>query len=241
MRYIPIAACLIALPFIASAGAWPRGAGHAFLSVAYEGTARKDALDQDRLQETEGEVETFSYSAIYGEFGVSDRVTLGIDIGTEGERFTQSNIVFASVSVGPADWRHQFALELGVGNREIPTFGLQRGETETVFRPGLSWGYGFDSRVGPGWAALDLRQEIRQTTDETALKADLTVGVTPDDKWQYFVQFQGNHYPHEDPKLRIVPTAVRHYTDWLALESALLVETHGGNQLGARIGLWFTF
>jgi hypothetical protein len=228
-------------PVAAHPGAWPREEGKLFLSVAYEVTARRDALARDRMEQTEGRLETYSYSSLYAEYGLTPRVTLGLDLGTEDLPDTRSSIIFLRIPIGAGEGPHRFAAELGVGNREIPDYGLLRGTTEPVIRPGLSWGYGFESRFGNGWAGIDLKLENRSKTGERAYKADLTLGVDRGNGWLVFAQAQASDYPGTDPALRIVPTVVKRITPRISLESAALLGVSGDNRIGLRAALWFEF
>lgn len=242
MRNLLVLAILAGLvPALADAGAWPREQGSGFVSVSYEYTTWQDMMSEDRLIETEGEIETFGYMALYAEYGITDRLTAGIDTGREEAPYTWSGVAFLRAGLGPAHWRNRFAAEFGLGQREIPNYGLDQGDRETIFRPGVSWGYGFDTRLGRGWTGLDLKSETRQTTGGTAYKADFTLGLDPDGPWLGFVQLQGSDYPGAGPALRVVPTLVRRITPWLAIESALLWDAYGNERMGVRAGLWLEF
>ncbi|MEM1130210.1 MAG: hypothetical protein AAGH83_06780 [Pseudomonadota bacterium] len=238
---VAVVVILVFLPGMLSAGAWPREAGHGFLSLSYEYTTWQDSFTDERLQQTEGEVETFAYTAFYGEYGLTNRLTFGVDLGEEDTPYTRTDVIFLRYAVGPLDWRHRFAVEMGVGRREISTFGLMRGDREQILRPGLAWGYGFDTPLGPGWAGLDLKAELRQTTDEDAYKADFTIGLNPEGPWLTFLQVQTNDYPNAPVSVRLAPSVVREITSWLALETAVLFDVHGNERMGVKAGIWVQF
>ncbi|WP_145963061.1 hypothetical protein [Mangrovicoccus ximenensis] len=246
-------ACLLLLACApaAFAGAWPRGKGNGFLSFAYEETAAQGtglaALGFGGTPEDDPE--SFGFSSVYAEFGVTDRVTLGIDAGMDHGPDTYQAIVFASVNVTPAGWRQQVALEFGIGQRDYPADGfdaanladLRPGGTEPVLRPGLSWGMGFGTPLGNGWAAVDARMELRRDHGDRIPKVDATLGLAPGDRSLAYLQLQYSDYPDNPPNWRLVPTYVFRPLDWLSLETALLWDAEGGDRAGLRAGIWLEF
>lgn len=240
---------LLALPETVTAGAWPRGQGNGFVSVAYEYTVTEDTAQELVIDSGIVEPETFGFTAFYGEFGLTERITLGIDLGQEDAPDTRQVIFFTTFALSPSTWRHQLAFEIGLGEREYPADpddfahikDLREGGVERVLRPGLSWGYGFSTKWGGGWAALDLRREYRQERDEIVNKADLTLGLAPGDRDLVYLQTQYSDYPLADPSIRLVPTYVRKFGPGFALETALLYDAWGGDRMGLRSGLWWEF
>lgn len=248
----------LCLPGCGWAGAWPQGKGNLFLSFGYEWTTTRDDLyflagerhyDDGRLVGTTS-FNSFGYGSIYGEYGLTDRLSLGIDAGEEDAPHTFQWIAFAAYALTPADWRLKASAELGWGRREFPADpkdratlrDLRDGGTEVVWRPGLSLGYGFATGWGGGWATLDLRQEQRQTRDETVNKADLTLGLAPSDTSLVYVQLQYSDYPLADATIRLVPSYVRKFGPQVSIETALLADVWGGgDRLGVRLGLWLQF
>ncbi|WP_172331628.1 hypothetical protein [Mangrovicoccus sp. HB161399] len=246
--------CCLALAWASAApgGAWPRGKGHAFLSFAYEETVEqgtgKAALGFGGTMPEE-EPESFGFSSVYAELGVTGRLTLGIDAGMDHGPDTYQAILFASLSVTPAEWRHQIALEFGMGQRDYPADSndaanladLRPGGTERVLRPGLSWGMGFGTPFGNGWTAVDARLELRMTHDDAIPKIDTTIGIAPGKRSLAYLQLQYSDYPDNPPNWRLVPTYVFRPVEWLALESALLWDAEGGDRAGLRAGIWLEF
>lgn len=252
--------CLLglSLPAAVWAGAWPRGAGNVFLSAAREWTTTEDhiafaagarAYENGRLTGIT-EFESFGYGSLYGEIGITDRITLGFDAGAEDAADTFQWIAFGAIAVTPPEWRFQATVEMGLGRREFPEDPPERapigelrpGGTEAVFRPGLLLGYGFTTPWGGGWTTLELRQERRQERDETVDKVDVTLGLAPGARSLVYVQAQYTDYPLADPNLRLVPTYVRRFGDHLSLETALLADVWGsGDRVGIRAGLWVEF
>lgn len=200
----------------------------------------------------------YGFTSLYFEYGLTDRLTVGVDAGSEDTDHAFQWIAFLSASLVPQDWRFQASVEVGAGMREYTDtyyFGsgpdeyfvgntrkfVEKDRAESVLRPGLLMGFGFDSWLGPGWATLDLRQEVRERNG-TAKKADVTVGVNREGGHLMYLQAQYSDYPGNDPNLRLVPTFVYRLTDHFSIESALLYDAWGsGDRIGLRAGVWFDF
>jgi hypothetical protein len=157
-----LAALLAAGP--AWSGAWPREPGGIFLSF--------------RVQD-DGE------AALYGEYGLSRRVTLGGQFGT-GERHEAVHddlpppqdgrvSAFARLAIGPLDAAHRFAVSAGI-SAPPDTLAMATGPR---LEAGLHWGWGFESTLGGGWATASARvlsdpEQDRSITDLSAL-----IGLRP--------------------------------------------------------------
>ncbi len=187
------------------------------------------------------EFEDFGFTSLYFDYGLSDRLTFGIDAGRENVPDTFQWILFLALAVSPPEWRLKAAIELGAGQRQFPETDDRNDGRETVLRPGLSLGMGFESWLGPSWAALDLRLEHRTRHADTVRKADLTVGVAPTEKALVYLQAQYSEYPDVDAKLRLVPTYVRRLTENISVEAGLLYDVFGDDRIGFRTGLWLEF
>ena len=78
MRVLAITGALITLGQGALAGAWPQETGHAFLSLSYEVAVPRGELaggSGDPAPEFEG------YRTLYFEYGLTPRLTAGLDFG----------------------------------------------------------------------------------------------------------------------------------------------------------------
>lgn len=148
MRRLLIALMLAAVASRAEAGAWPRDAGTAFVSLAQRFTT--GAMD---LRAPLAELE--SYSSIFAEYGLAPDLTLGIDAGYgRGEFPVATALVFARRPVWRSENGQIAAVELGLGWRSH-----ERDGEALRLRPGLSWGRGFDSRWGGGWLGAEATAE----------------------------------------------------------------------------------
>lgn len=137
----------------AAAGAWPREPGHGFVSLGYEVTTLQEELNGDVAPQLDG------YTTFYAEFGITPRLTGGIDYGGDETALTAdlqdlyhrqtgaealpapnraaipnlrtwSNIVFLRYALSAPDAKHRFAVQLGAGKRRYTALGRYRGQLE---------------------------------------------------------------------------------------------------------------
>ncbi|WP_116133819.1 hypothetical protein [Tropicimonas sp. IMCC34043] len=238
MGLIVISAGLATAASEAAAGPWPRGKGHFFASVAWSSWG--DLLGYyDALQETFVEapqLTTTEELTFFAEYGVTDRVTVGVDSHRRPEEESGANIWFVRATVGPRDWSSQYAVELGLGNGRSYT-----GETDTVTRAAFLWGRGFSTFGIDGWADVNARVESLAGTEDVLYKVDSTFGVKPDDKRLIYIQMQSGKLGENPGFTRVVPTYVRNFGPHLSLESAFLYGIENDDSLGVKFGVWTQF
>ena len=192
MRLILAVLVLALAPAAATAGAWPREVGTAFVSLTH---TLSDDIDR-------AGVDTDGYTALYFEYGATPRLTFGIDAGTtnNGEYVA---IVFARHAL---DWElfgGKTALQGGAGAAEIG------GNSDTLLELGAAWGRGLATRFGGGWLGIDTKLHYFTEAEDTAAKVDVTLGVKPNDRTMVILQLQASDYPGSDPSLALVPSVVR--------------------------------
>lgn len=171
--------CLMcALATSAQSGAWPREAGTGFASAS---TRLGSSIEFFGVADPSG------YSALYLEYGLPSRLTLGIDAGrsVSGDGKT---VVFARWPVRKPGAKWLVSAELGVGRIS----GL------SVLRPGLSLGHGFYNDKRSGWFAVDLLAEHRLSTAKTDTKIDITYGLNRPGGKHLIAQIQIG-MPEQDP------------------------------------------
>ena len=220
-RAIPLL-CLAALLALVlagpgRAGAWPRGKGQLFVTTSGYMT-------------WSGGPQPTGFAAIYAEWGLSDRVTLGLDLG-RGVSGASKTVAFASIPVGKMDGKLRMAVELGLG--EIAG--------KTILRPGLSYGMGFNSKLGSGWVALDTVAEMGLETGVLDLKTDLTIGLQPGKRVKTMVQFQAGIQQNDPAFLRVVPSVVWEWREGTSLEIGITKGLIGPDETGLKISLWRSF
>lgn len=215
------------------AGAWPREAGTGFASLT-----RWQAQDS-----------TERYTALFVEYGMLPRLTLGLDAGRSVSGQTKA-VIFARTPFGRA-MGGLVAAELGWG--EIAG--------RPVMRPGLSWGRSVSRDAWEGWLAVDMLMEVDMETRQIDVKADITLGLTPQrdegasSDWTVMIQLQTGLVGVQDSLhllqtdgivpdpsfLRIVPSVTYQLRDGLHLEMGLYQGLNGSSEQGVKLGLWSRF
>lgn len=205
----------------ANAGAWLREEGTTFFATTIGTTKSRD----------------FSTTA-YAEYGLSERVTIGIDISyglqlavaDEG-----SGIVFLRFPLGPTDRTHRFAWHVGIGSR------YQNLEFYPAAEVGASWGRGVKFGDRWGWVNVDTSMNTSQHPIDTRFKIDGTLGVTLNDRYkvmgQVFNTFQGGDtYSKVAPSLLISVGKSKFNIQFNAE-----IPAAGGGETLFKIGIWSEF
>lgn len=154
-----LAALLICLTIAhaAAAGAWLQDKDQAF--IAASSTLRKN------------DVGFHFESKLYVEYGLSDRITIGLDAnentGTAGHA-----LLFARLPLGDPTRRTRFAVELGVGGHH------RNGDWSGMYKAALAAGRGFEHRWGDGWMGLDAAVERRLGAPNLIYKLDAVIGLS---------------------------------------------------------------
>ena len=230
-RMLVLICCLLAGQ--AHAGAWPRASGTGFASLSI-------------WQGVDG---TDSYTALFAEYGLMPRITLGLDAGRSVSGQTKT-VAFLRAPFGQSfGWL--VAAEIGLG--EIAG--------QPVLRPGLSFGRSIATRQGKGWIAVDTLLEVDMATQEIDLKTDITLGFTagqadaPPSDWTVMLQLQTGLVDLQDSVLlhrtegvlpepaflRIAPSVTYRLNDRMHLEIGLFHALQGSDERGVKIGLWSSF
>jgi hypothetical protein len=213
------------------AGAWPREKGKTFVSVSQTmTTGARTALEA--VQDVR------SYTALYAEYGLTEKTTLGFDAGlAQGNQDHASSwLALVRRPVWTSEGGHRFAVDLGLGQLDEPEWGRQ-----LRVRPGLAWGKGFESRWGGGWLGLEASAAYRVKSQDFGLKADFTAGIRPRDRWMLIFQVQSSRTAGDDPIVRIVPSVVRRFGDHVHLQLGFIGSVAGDDAMGVKFGTWLDF
>lgn len=210
LRVVLLMLLLLAPP--AWAGAWPRGEGRAFIA------AMSYATETDR------------YSGVYAEWGQSDRLTLGGDLGRSVSG-RDKQVVFLRYHLPANDRPARLALEIGAGR-----IGQQ-----SVLRPGLAWGRGITLAGQHGWLALDLQAEIYPKLRHADAKLDLTYGIEMWPDVTGIMQLQAGMQRGDEPFLRLVPSVVWNSPGPARWEIGVTQSLRGTWATGAKLALWLEF
>lgn len=216
----------------AGAGAWLREDGSAMLAFAHERIAA-DGSDA-------------GYTSLYGEYGLSDRLTIGIDAGIGEASDDWKAVLFARMGREFGWLPGRVAAELGLG-----AAGSSEADIAAVVQPGLSWGHSFETDWGWAWVNLDAKGLLHLTpASETAppafaglpmaldegYKVDLTVGLNLTERSQLSLEVR-----FEDPvegvdTLRLVPGYARRIGARAWVTVGGIVGLMDGDGIGIAVG-----
>lgn len=219
---------LILLPLTAVAGPWPREAGQTFLSISAE---------RDR--------QGSRYTGLYGEYGLSARVTLGIELGRTdlGEA---SAVIWAQRALDDGTGPNRFSLSSGLG-------AIRRdGQMRPVAQGALAWGRGFDNPLGQGWmtgqvlirvtGGMDAVQQAPafRITDST-IKTDLTLGLRPTDRLMVINSLWLEAPREGQGTAKLASSVVVDPGGSVMIELGLVQPLHGPAERSVRLGGWLEF
>ena len=207
--------CCLAAP--ALAGAWQRDRGRWFTATSTTWTM--------------GDYGYFGYyTSYYGEFGLSDRLTLGIDAGVD-ENGIVTALVFTRLPLWQGKNGGRVAMEMASGTTgQLP-----------LIRPGVSWGRGMETPWGPGWFAIDTSAAMNTVLGTTTYKLDSTIGISPSDRWKAIFQVQSLVQPGISQSLKIAPSAVVRVGKHMQFEFGASHALMGARQTGLKLGVWVDF
>lgn len=222
MLLLLLSFCLSALTAQAvCAGAWPREKGSGFVSSDVRLSWPMELLSLEP---------TGKYYTLYAEYGLTDRLTLGMDLGRSVSGDGKS-VVFLRLPLRRDAAKFKIALELGLGQID----------GQTVVRPGLALGRSWSLWSLSGWLALDSLAEVQTETGKTDLKIDLTMGLNTDNGRKYIVQFQAGAPALFDPFLRVAPSVVMPFGKNRHIEIGGTYGLTGDASFGVKLGVWQTF
>ena len=230
MRQVLLAAVIALTATQAQPAAWPRGAGHVFVSLKYD-----SRWDRERLALRDYARE--SRISAYAEFGVSERLTFGGEIARSGPEIApitemRGFVRYAFLQAGS----HVASAEIGAGRR-----GNEWEYEVRYLRPGLAWGRGFDTRWGSGWAEVEAASEIYDSGDDPAFKLDATVGLNLTDRYAAILQARSGDYPGGDAYVQLAPSVAVRLTENLRLQAELQVGVLNDTGVGGALAAWIEF
>lgn len=223
MRIVPVLVALFCLLFATSraeAGAWPREKGRVFASSAICLSWPQD------IPAWEPRDPTGRYVTFYAEYGLTDRLTLGLDLGRSMYGDGKA-LVFLRLPLRDRDHGLRIATELGLG--EI--------DGQPVIRPGLSLGFGLQN----GWLSADGLAETRARDGRTDYKLDLTWGRNFPGGRKLILQIQSGKPGKAPAYARFAPSVVLPLNRRLKAEIGGAWGLSGDMSMGAMLGLWAEF
>ena len=202
----------------AGADAWPRGEGDSFLSFSLE-----------RPVDGSG---GGTYASLYYEYGLTPRLTFGIDAGRDLLFSGTSAIVFLRYPVFSGG-SNKFAIELGLGSAD------SGGRSVFTVRPGLSWGRGYTAAWGTGWMGVDATYQLR--SDGTGLgKVDATIGANHANGALSMLQLQFERPTGKPHEVAIAPSHVFKLSDRTYLQLGLRHQIRT-DVTSAKLAIWVNF
>jgi hypothetical protein len=221
----------------ALAGPWPRDKGETFLSFAIEYSESRD------------------YGGLYAEHGLTEDLTLGLDLGTTSSDAKKA-IAFARWPIGPTSAPLRMSVQLGIGYAErwrTPPFKLvikgggplpplpgPQPKMRPVVQTGFSVGRGLDLLGHNGWVTLDTRAEIDEDL-ASHYAADATLGLRGRKGHMVILQLQTGATDSGDTWAKLAPSYVLDLSGSQHLEMGFVAGLTGNNDVAARLGLWQRF
>jgi len=216
MRAVLLMFLLLASP--AQAGPWPREKGHVFLSVG----------GVSEIDQTTGTIATFS--TLYGEYGITEKITFGVDLGSDGRRSSKA-VIFLRHPLTDAAKEIKLAAEIGLG--------FVNGDK--ALRPGLSIGRGYTLGKRNGWMTADSRVVIFEGISNIQFESDLTIGLSASKRLKLILQLQTGIPAHDTSYIRLAPSVVFERKPGRHTEFGVTAGIKGVSGLGLKIGSWFEF
>lgn len=216
---LTIAFCALATPAVS--GAWPRDKGTLFI-----------AAGGNFLLSDGAELPVHYDPTLYAEYGLSTRVTLGLDLYTADKGRIASAFGFIGVPVGALDGRNRVMVSLGYGYRLNADT-----TTESLMRMGLSLGRGLDD----GWLAADISATFGTHDTTWRPKTDLTWGRNWTDRWTTTLQMQSGQGFYDDYYLKVSPTVIFKVTESVKINIGMVKALTGDGGSALKAETWLTF
>lgn len=203
------------------AGAWPREEGAFFVAAGGNVVLFGDAARPVYYDPT-----------LYLEYGVTPRITIGIDGYTADKGTAGSLLGFAKLSFGSLDRPSRTAISLAAGPTQIPT-----GATEQTLRLALHWGRGAEW----GWMSADYAMTFGTSLDRFQEKLTLTSGYRLDDSWTGIFTAEAGLGLELDFYAKLSPSIVYHITEHVSLRASYTQALSGDRGGAAGLQAWFSF
>lgn len=217
-----IACSVLTCLFASSAqgGAWPRKQGDGFASLSMRLGWPQDMGTWTSMDPTN------DYSTLYVEYGLTDRLTFGADIG-HSVSGSGKTVLFFQWPVRQSAKGAQVSAQFG--------FGII--SSQRIIRPGLSVGWGLKN----GWLSIDSVAESYVDRGRTDFKLDMTWGRNLPKDRKLILQVQTGQPDGRDPFVRVAPSLVLPLRGPAKLETGVTWGLTGDASMGLKIGVWTDF
>ncbi len=220
-RLIWVLFAFLTLASSATAGPWPRAEGEYFISAG------------GNFLLSEGATLPVHYDpTLYLEYGMTDKLTVGLDIHTADAGRIGTMFVFASFPLSSPEQAHKFSATLSLGARANIL-----GQTDTLIRGGMSWGKGLEN----GWLSIDASATWGTHDPVFRPKIDATYGHNWSDKWTTSIQLQTGQGFTNDYYAKVVPSASYKFRDDLRVSVGGVQALTGDRGFGLKVETWLTF
>lgn len=239
-----LALVLICLAHSAAAGPWPRAAKAVFMSLSSE-------LDRDGNY----------YTSLYSEYGLSQRHTLGFELGhsSAGE---SNALLWWQLALGRPEGPDHWTMSSGIG-------AIYRdGAYIPMAQMGAAWGRGFDSVPvlnkipGGGWIGAELRMKVAgkmkdddevaglsaqgagplsYITAETTNKLELTLGWHATPAMMLINQLRLEKRDDMDFSGKVAVSVVQDLWGPLKVELGAIAPVTGPGEAAVKLGTWVEF
>lgn len=205
----------------AHAGAWAREKGDMF--IAFGGN----------FLLSEGARKPVHYDpTLYAEYGLSDRVTIGMDLYTADAGEVLTGYTFAAFPIGDLEAQNRYMASFGLGLR------LDANATnEMLMRGGLSWGRGLDN----GWLAIDASATFGTVDTTFRPKSDFTWGHNWNDNWTTTLQLQTGQGLTDDYYAKVSPSIIYAFNDDIKVHLGAVQALTGDKGYGLKFETWLSF
>ena len=205
----------------AAAGAWAREEGTFFVSLGANVLLFGEAARPVHYDPT-----------LYVEYGLTPRLTLGVDAYTAEKGEAGSLLFFGRHTFGTTDGPTRFALSLGAGVTIVPN-----GQLDPTLRLGAHWGRGMDW----GWLAADYLVTFGDELVDLQEKVDLTLGYRFADRWAAILSAEAGLGLTQDFYAKITPSIAYNITDTVTIRGSYTQALTGDLGGGAGVQIWFSF
>ena len=216
--------CSVLLSVAASAahgGPWPREDGTLFIAVG------------GNFWLSDGSQLPVHYDpTLYAEYGLTDRITLGIDLHTADKGQIISGFVFAQYPIGPMEGPSRYTVSLAYGYR---TDAVR--PDEVLMRGGIHYGRGLET----GWLAVDATATYGTADHTWRPKVDATWGYNWDERWTTTLQLQTGQGFTNDIYAKISPTVIWSLNEDVRLSLGAVKGLTGDKGAGLKLETWLTF
>lgn len=221
MKLLVAIITVLAVASSATAGAWAREEGELF--IAFGGN----------FLLSEGAQKPVHYDpTLYAEYGLSDRMTIGLDMYTADAGEILTAFGFAAFPIGDIEAKNRFMASIALGVRIDPN-----ANPETLMRGGVSWGRGMES----GWLAIDASATFGTIDTDFRPKADFTWGQNWSDNWTTTFQLQTGQGITDDFYAKISPSIIYTLRDDIKIHLGGVQALTGDQGYGLKFETWLTF